>query len=61
MPRRRLSNASANFGSTAMTEEFRNEVRTAIRRHADELDADDLRSLAADLEEEADRWEGMVI
>lgn len=44
-----------------MSEEFRDEVRAAVRRHADDLEADDLRSLADDLRDEADRWEGMLI
>jgi len=38
-----------------MTEEFRDEVRAAIRRH--DPTADDLRSLSDDLEQLANRYE----
>lgn len=44
-----------------MTEEFRDEVRAALKRHGQDLEADDLRELAGDLETEADRWEQMVV
>jgi hypothetical protein len=39
--------------------EFRDEVRDVVKRHAADLDAEDLRDLAADLQTEADRWEGL--
>jgi len=37
--------------------EFRDEIRVAVKRHAADLDAEDLRDLAADLHDQADRWE----
>jgi len=37
--------------------EFRAEIRTAVKRHAADLDAEDLRELASDLQAQADRWE----
>ncbi|GAA1280325.1 MULTISPECIES: hypothetical protein [Actinomycetes] len=42
-------------------EKFREEVRSAIRRHEQDLDADDLREIAKDLEQTADNWEGVAI
>lgn len=40
-----------------MSEEFRDEVRSAMKRH--ELEPDDLRDLAEDLRKLAKRWESM--
>jgi hypothetical protein len=40
-----------------MSEEFRAAVEEVIMRHAAELDADDLRTLAGDIESIADKWE----
>lgn len=44
-----------------MSEEFRDDLREVVKRHAGDLDADDLRAAAADLERTADNWEGMAI
>ena len=44
-----------------MSEEFRDDLREVVKRHAGDLDADDLRSAAADLEQTADNWEGMAL
>ncbi len=44
-----------------MTEEFREDIRAALRKHGQDLEPDDLREVAADLEDEADRWEAMVV
>lgn len=43
------------------SEEFREDVRAAIRRHGADLDADELRSVADDLMETADDWEGIHV
>ena len=42
-------------------EEFRDAVRSAIRRFEQDLEADDLRSLAEDLEKTADNWESVEV
>lgn len=42
-------------------EPFREAVRQAIRRHESDLDPDDLRAVAADLETTAERWEGVAV
>lgn len=42
-------------------EEVREEIRRAIRRHEDDLDSDDLREIASDLESTADRWEALEL
>ena len=42
-------------------EEFRDAVRSAIRRFEQDLEADDLRSLAKDLEKTADNWESVEV
>ena len=42
-------------------EELREDVRTAIRKHSQSIDHEDLRSLAKDLEEQADIWEERVV
>lgn len=39
----------------------REEIRRAIRRHEDNLDADDLREIATDLEETAENWEAIAL
>ena len=39
----------------------REEFRAVIRRHEADLDAEDLRDIAADLEETADNWEGIAL
>jgi hypothetical protein len=39
--------------------EFREAMREAIRRH--DPDADELRAVAADLQETAERWEEMAV
>lgn len=44
-----------------MTEEFRDEIRASIRRHGQDLDADDLRDLAGDLEKTAENWDGVEV
>lgn len=40
-----------------MTEEFRSDLRDVVRRHAGDLDGDDLMVAADDLAELAERWE----
>lgn len=37
--------------------EFRDELKQVVRRHAGDLDPDDLREAASDLETTAERWE----
>jgi hypothetical protein len=37
------------------------EVRTVIQRHAAELNAEDLREIATDLESTADKWGGIDV
>lgn len=44
-----------------MSEEFRDDLREVVKRHAGDLDADDLRAAATDLEQTADNWDGMVL
>ncbi|WP_160298112.1 hypothetical protein [Halorubrum saccharovorum] len=39
----------------------RDEVRTVIQRHAAELDAEDLREIASDIESTADKWGGIDV
>lgn len=39
----------------------RDEIRTVIQRHAADLDAQDLREIAADLETTADKWGGIDV
>jgi hypothetical protein len=39
----------------------RDEIRTVIERHAAELDADDLREIATDIESTADKWGGIDV
>jgi hypothetical protein len=39
----------------------RDEIRTVIERHAAELDAEDLREIATDLESTADKWGGIDV
>ncbi|MEZ3163254.1 hypothetical protein ABNG03_00215 [Halorubrum sp. RMP-47] len=39
----------------------RDEVRTVIQRHAAELDAEDLRDIATDLESTAEKWGGIDV
>jgi hypothetical protein len=39
--------------------EFRDDIRDVVKRHSADLDADDLRDLAADLEAQADRWDNL--
>lgn len=39
----------------------RSEIEEAIKRHSTELDAEDLRDIAADIEAIADRWEGVSL
>ena len=39
----------------------REEIRRAIRRHEDTLDADDLRDIASGLEKTADNWEAIAL
>lgn len=48
-------------GAKAMSEQFRDELREVVKRHAGDLDADDLRSAAGDLEQTADNWEAMSL
>lgn len=40
-----------------MSEEARDEIRDVIKRHAADLDADDLRAIAQDIDNTADKWE----
>lgn len=42
-------------------EEFREDIRKAIRRHGADLDAEDLRNVATDLESTADNWDGVEV
>lgn len=42
-------------------EEFREGVRALLRQHGQDLDADDLRAVATDLETTADKWEGIDV
>lgn len=44
-----------------MSEEFRDDVEEVIRRHAADLDADDLRTLATDINDIADKWDGVSL
>ncbi|WP_161612644.1 hypothetical protein [Halorubrum tebenquichense] len=39
----------------------RDEIRTVIQRHAAELDAEDLREIAGDIESTADKWGGIDV
>ena len=39
----------------------RDEIRTVIERHASELNAEDLREIATDLESTADKWGGIDV
>lgn len=39
----------------------RDEIRTVIQRHAAELNAEDLREIATDLESTADKWGGIDV
>lgn len=41
--------------------DFREDVRAAIRKHGQDLDGDDLRELARDLEDTADRWDSLEV
>lgn len=41
--------------------EAREAFKAALRQHAQDLDADDLRSIAADLERTADKWEASAL
>jgi hypothetical protein len=42
-------------------EEFRDELNRVLRRYAGDLEPDDLRQLAADLDERADKVEAMEL
>ncbi|SEH60719.1 hypothetical protein SAMN05192561_11232 [Halopenitus malekzadehii] len=39
----------------------REEINAVIRRHESDLDPDDLREIAHDLETTAERWEGIAL
>ena len=39
----------------------RDEIRTVIERHAAELNAEDLRDIASDLESTAEKWGGIDV
>lgn len=41
--------------------EFRDELRELVKRHSGDLDADDLREAAGDLETTAEAWEGITL
>jgi hypothetical protein len=41
--------------------EFRDEINEALRRHAGDLDAEDLREVASDLHDTADKWEASML
>ncbi|WP_255170051.1 hypothetical protein [Natrononativus amylolyticus] len=43
------------------SEEFRDDVRSAIRRHEQNLEAEDLREIAQDLKLTADNWEQVAV
>jgi len=46
----------------AMTDaEFRDELRELVKRHSGDLDAEDLRAAAADLDGTADAWESIQL
>lgn len=47
-------------GCSGVTDtEARDELRELVRRHAGSLDSEDLRALADDLEQTADKWEAL--
>lgn len=41
--------------------EFRDELTTLVRKHAAELDPEDLRAAAEDLDQTAEQWEGIAL
>jgi len=41
--------------------EFRDDLRALVKRHSGDLDADDLREAAADLDATAKAWEGIKL
>lgn len=41
--------------------EARDAFEAALRQHAQDLDADDLRAIAQDLERTADKWEASAL
>lgn len=42
-----------------MSEEFRDELEALVKRHASDLDGDDLRAAAVSLEQTAAAWEAI--
>lgn len=60
MPKGRQHSTAALSGVMTMTEQFRADVRDVLKRHSADLDADDLRALADDLEATAAEWEGVA-
>lgn len=46
---------------SSKTSEAREELKQVIRRHEADLDADDLRKIASDLESTAERWEAIQL
>lgn len=43
----------------AVSDEARDELFAVVKRHSDDLAPEDLRALASDLEQTADKWEAM--
>jgi len=41
--------------------EFRDDLRELVKRHSGELEPEDLRAAAADLDATADAWEGIQL
>jgi len=41
--------------------EFRDDLRELVKRHSGDLDAEDLREAATDLEATAEAWEGIQL
>jgi len=56
-----VSTVSPTEVTMASDTSAREEFRAVLRRHEAELDADDLRDIAADLEKTADNWEGIAL
>lgn len=48
---------TSSRGCSSMSEEFHDAVSAAVKRHSSDIDADDLRSAAAALENIATQWE----